>query len=461
MTNGTTTDSAALNLFADHLIAALTTRKRVKRDIYVLDLRGEAMGRLGLKIVRLNTGPRWPKKGPVTTERKVAKQWVRDYYAAWLYPQWKLAMQGRADITVSDACDQYIAFLEQRPVEVNNTLINRRSVCKVHLKPNFGDRVFRELTTSDVERYLQQMVVTERAGEGREGTRPAAMATRANVRTALLAVWHHEFGDTPPPFAGARSRDQSEHWNRTLAADAGTLQENMEAAAYTGEEIAGILATAIWYDAHFISGRPNVAVRVVLNSAALVAVLTGTGARISEALRLRWKNVDWNRKAIFIPGSKTARAARWVPLQETLTPWLQLLQDQQGGTPDPESFLFRARVTDPYRRLGCRTAQHRVSRILRFAGKKRKGKSTHIMRATHSTWALARIPLTYLKLYLGHSQPAGGATDAYIKSGPQLIPAAHRRYQAEDFPPVSMVEAALDLFEPDAPGLAARQASAA
>ncbi|HEU4451653.1 MAG TPA: tyrosine-type recombinase/integrase [Longimicrobium sp.] len=416
----------------------LVERMRSRADsggTYTLDLRGKAWGGIrpddcaGFLTLRDPADAGWPKAGQTTTSAEVAEAWVRGRYAEWLGRREETArgVPGSSP-TVEEACRKYLRDAEKRLGFRHNTVVNRRSVCDVHLIPAFGPIPLDALSKPQVRTFLEELRV-RKWKDGVFGVHPASLRSKANVRAALHAVWNDAFPDDDkgPPFAGIRLRKQSDSRSRREAALAGSLDARSGERAYTRDEILRLLASAMRFDLESMSLPHNVALYFA-NTAAGMALLLGTNARIEESTFLRWKHIRREAHAIYIPGTKSSSAPRWVPLLESLVPWLTLLEEISGGPPDPEDFVLRLRRKAKRVQPSKKTWGARIARVETLAGLKMELKAAHILRATNLSLAKDRLPEAALKSYAGHHAPRGGATDAYIDLRPPFIPPEHRTY---------------------------------
>jgi integrase len=176
-----------------------------------------------------------------------------------------------------------------------------------------------------------------------------------------------------------------------------------------------------------VTSLPHLAALYIANYAAGIAFICGVGARIEEATFIRWRHI--HAHAIYIPGTKSHNAPRWVPRQAALEPWITILRALAGGDPHPDEFVLRLRK-DGDRRTppSDKTWAGRIAQIEMEAGLKIPTKRAHILRATHASQARLVLPTAALKTYLGHAKPFGGATDDYVDTRPPFIPRAHQRY---------------------------------
>ncbi len=65
--------------------------------------------------------------------------------------------------------------------------------------------------------------------------------------------------------------------------------------------------------------------------------------RPDEVIRMRWENVLWNKKLIFVPEGKTDNAKRYVPLSHRVS---ELLRARQKGTKSPWVFPSKRKKND-------------------------------------------------------------------------------------------------------------------
>jgi site-specific recombinase XerD len=171
---------------------------------------------------------------------------------------------------------------------------------------------------------------------------------------------------------------------------------------------------------------------------ALICVLYSTGLRLGEALRLRWADLHWKERCLFIRMSKGR--SRWVPfridLRQELEHYVQERRRYVGD--DPESFLFCRADGSAYSVL---SASGTIRQLLRQAGFKpaagRCGPRPHDLR--HGL-ARERLHLWYragadlqrrlpdLSVYLGHQNLLG--TEIYLKASSDLLAVVGRRMAA-------------------------------
>jgi integrase len=427
----------------DKLVALLRLRPSTVGGVYELDLRNKEWGRTRDKVLTLRcpSDPGWPGAGRTTGDRAVAEEWVRKHYGPMVQREREIAERGADLLTVQEACRNFLQFVEREKGARHSTAVGHRSNCSLHIIPALGPLRLSAIPRERVRTFLENLQVYHRE-PGRRTLRPASQSTRQGVRNTLSAVWHYVFPDAgEPPFAGIRIVDKEKAKVRIEAAEKG---ERPPATVYDRDQIALILTAAMWYDRRVLA-RPNIAAVAVPCTAEIVAFLYGTMPRITEAAFVRWRDVDRERRAIYVPGTKNDNAPRWIPAQQTLWPWLDRLRGILGDA-EPYSYVVRIRPSRPMVRASRKTLGGRISKVLGIAGLKWEGEATHIFRASHMSVAAFRIPGPALKLYAGHSSAHGGATDAYVTTSPPFMPEEHRHYL--DIPSPEEIMQRLEHFTP-------------
>jgi site-specific recombinase XerD len=168
---------------------------------------------------------------------------------------------------------------------------------------------------------------------------------------------------------------------------------------------------------------------------ALLLVLYCTGIRFAEALRLRLRDADIERRVLFITKSKGR--ARWVPFDRSLAAelrrYLRARRAYARAQPDDRLFVGRDR-----KRLCANTASETVRKLLCKAGLKpragRVGPRPYDFRhafAVHrlERWYRAGVDLharlPWLSAYMGHDNILG--TEKYLHATPWLLAVAAGR----------------------------------
>ena len=368
----------------EQLVKRLVLKRTAGGPVYIVDLRHPGLGNHGRLRVRCRTSSQWPNAGPTTGDRATAEAWLEAYYVPWLQEEQNIRQAGAGRMTVEQAFEGYLKALEKGlRTPQHNTVINRRSAFTVHIRAAFEGIPLAALSKETVRRFLENLEV-EKWEFGKKVRRPAEYRTRGNIRSALLAVWNHHYPGVPCPYSGIRLSRKSGNAALIIAQRTG-VPTSIRKKTYTPDEIRSILVQAVLQDRAGIL-KPNVVVRVLPNTAAVIACLVGTGMRITELVYWRWSHIDLDRRRALVPGSKTLSAERLIPVQDQLVPWLLWLRRQQGE-PRGDEFVIRThpRIIRP---AAQNTYQNRIKRVLDAASLKIPRKVTHIFRATHSTWGL-------------------------------------------------------------------------
>jgi integrase/recombinase XerD len=179
-------------------------------------------------------------------------------------------------------------------------------------------------------------------------------------------------------------------------------------------------------------GRPRFRARLYRT---LLLTLYCTGLRFGEALRLRLRDVDLRRRALWIAQSKGR--ARWVPFHASLARELaRYLSSRRAYAPAaPEDALFPRPDGSPVRTV---TASATVRALLRRARLKppsgrvgprpydlRHAFAVHRLERWYRAGVAVQARLPWLSAYLGHDDILG--TEVYLTATPQLLELAARR----------------------------------
>ena len=137
-----------------------------------------------------------------------------------------------------------------------------------------------------------------------------------------------------------------------------------------------------------------------------IRLLSLTGARLSEILKLKWQHVNWENGTLDLPDSKTGE--KIIYLNETAKDTLAKIMRQ---------------VDNPYVICGARPGQHIVNlqkswrRIRSMADL--NDVRLHDLRHTFASIAVSNgMSLPLIGALLGHSQPRTTARYAHLASGP-------------------------------------------
>jgi len=128
----------------------------------------------------------------------------------------------------------------------------------------------------------------------------------------------------------------------------------------------------------------------------ILAILYGSGLRISELINLRIEDIDFARKQLFIRMAK-GRKDRFVSLSEKI---YSLLNDYLQ-TYKPDTYLFNGQNSLQYSAVSVR---HFLARSVKQANIKKRV-TPHTLRHTYATHLLeGGVDLKYVQELLGHSR---------------------------------------------------------
>ena len=136
-----------------------------------------------------------------------------------------------------------------------------------------------------------------------------------------------------------------------------------------------------------------------------------TAARISEALQLRWCDVDG--AITFRKETTKTKTTRQLPLDATIQ---SALADLRPGDADPSDYIFHARdsATQP---LSRRAADHALRKTCERLGF--KGVSTHSFRRTTATNLAQNFALHEVASFTGHTSLS--ALQHYLQADPTKL----------------------------------------
>ncbi len=160
----------------------------------------------------------------------------------------------------------------------------------------------------------------------------------------------------------------------------------------------------------------------------LLALARFAGLRIpSEAFRLTWEGVNWEKGRLIVPCQKTAgqgKPFRVVPLFPALKPYLEAAWE---ATKEGEVFVFpadfRKRAEGPRGWNGCNLRQG-LLRILRRAGIEPWPRLWHSLRASCESDLAAAFPLATVAKWLGNTPSI--ALRHYVDPTDQMFELAKR-----------------------------------
>lgn len=141
----------------------------------------------------------------------------------------------------------------------------------------------------------------------------------------------------------------------------------------------------------------------------LIALSRFAGLRVpSEALSLRWQDVDWERGRLTVPSPKTQHLAgksyRVIPLFPALRPYLEAAFDAAPEGAEyviPEEYRKRAQGPGGWANANLRTT---LEKIVRRAGLETWPRLWHSMRASCESDLARQFPLAVVAKWLGNTQ---------------------------------------------------------
>ena len=268
-------------------------------------------------------------------------------------------------VTVGQYVTQWLA--EKRALGLRDSTLTSASVDLGDVVQAFGNRPLDSITPAEAQRVREAMQA--------RGLRPATVARRLN-RTRQL------FGDAVR--AGLIERNPFEHV-RTRGGNPA------ERRAYVP------VADAL----RLIEHAPNVWWRL------LVALSRFAGLRVpSEALSLRWEDVDWADGRLVVRSPKTdAHGKPWrvVPLFPLLRPHFeQAFEAAEEGAEYVFPEEYRRRAQGPASWIGC-NLRTTLQKIIRRAGLEPWPRLWHSLRASCESDLAQAFPLATVAKWLGNT----------------------------------------------------------
>ena len=146
---------------------------------------------------------------------------------------------------------------------------------------------------------------------------------------------------------------------------------------------------------------------ISLRDKLLIGLMYALGARVSEVVRLRYRDFDFDRSCVTIWQGK-GRTDRQVMLPASFEPLLREL----AKTCNPDAYIFPA--DRPGRHLSPRTVQRVMKCTVRLAGIG-KAATPHSLRHSFATHLLERgLSLRHIQALLGHASPATTARYTHL-----------------------------------------------
>lgn len=396
-------------------------------EVCYLDLRSKTWGEIGTPVLRNPAAPGWPDAGETTHHLATAQSWISDSGNRIAESISFQLRGGDTSLLVQNAVEPYIKAMheDEHLGPEHPTVSQRRSHLRTHISAKLAGQRLLTLPKDVVQKWLDGLEVTKWQ-HGMPHAQPASKNTRKAVYASLVALFHHHFPGQAVPFAGVTISDRKKEAKRRRdLVQQGRGRELIRKMTFTPDEILRILLTARFIDTH-----PEVGV-IADWACRTLAPLTATqlafASRIVELCNVLWLDIEADGFA-FVAGTKTPSALRYMPLQTSVLPWLELLKKAQAPFCRPEHHILRlhpAQDAKPNKDVWAR----RMGAVQKIAGLKIEQERSHIYRRTHTSMGtMAGIPPHEIKLLIGHSEVAGGATDVYIQMIRQLTRPEHREY---------------------------------
>jgi integrase len=381
---------------------ARDTRRRVRVDTG-LYRRRTAQGEIRYDVVCWQGGRQVVRTLPAgTSEREARKAALRARAAA---------TSGRAAVSsprrFAEVADEYLAHAQARTRLVGRARMSEttvelyRSRLRDYVLPVVGARKLADLDRRDVLRVLDRC---HAAGLAEWSSHGVLVAFRAVLRYARERdeLAHDPFYAVPRSLLPAQ---QARSETRALRPEEASLllRELREPSPPPGKR------------------DRRGGVRPALRDYALGCLLVDAGLRLSEALGLRWGDVELVEGVLHVRGQlaplragepprivppKLPRSVRTVPLLPRLR---EALEELYAGEPDEELVLRTRR--------GTPLSRYNASRSIREAARRAKlGHVTpHVLRRTTGTaLSEARVPEAAAAAFMGHSLAVFHA--AYVKA---------------------------------------------
>ena len=295
----------------------------------------------------------------------------------------------RADLTVGELVERYLADgPADKPTKKASSWTIDASNLRRHVVPVLGRKSLSSVTTADVQRFQRSVTEGKTKADGKGAKKRGRLrvrggsgtAWRATVVLAGMLAWATGRGmRADNPAKGVRLNKLTRRERFLSGEELTKLGEAM--ATFEGQ---GVNASAL----------------------AIVRLLILTGARRNEIASLRWDYVDFERKALRLPDSKTG--AKIVPLG---APALDVLAKLSRSDASP--WVFPATRGDGHH-LGVPAIWRK---LVKAAGL--KGVRLHDLRHGFASFAVADGDSLYLVgKVLGHTQASTTQRYAHLQLDP-------------------------------------------
>lgn len=331
--------------------------------------------------VQKRLGPAWTERGRPPAgflTKRTAEAVLRDILDE--ARKGTLAGMVRTNATFSDACDEYLRWIEFDRQRKASTLLDYRSAVDTHLRPAFGTWALEDITTRDVEQW-------------RDGLRARGVLSNRTMQK-LLTVFHGVM-ERARRYFGLRS-------NPVTDVERPRPGRRLEIDVLSPEEVLRLVDAA-----------------ASDQDAAIFLTAAFTGLRQGELIALRWQDVDFAGATIRVTRAYTheqlttpkSGKSRAVPLAPEVASRLRALHTAQGQ-PAASALVFPGPGGDfmVARLLGRRylAALERADlRRLRF----------HDLRHTFGTRMVGHVDLLELREMMGHGSIT--TTEHYLHYKPR------------------------------------------
>ncbi len=216
-------------------------------------------------------------------------------------------------------------YLENHRFTNHGTEYLHHHIVKDYLMPRFGDKVAAEIKSKEILEWLESQTFPECGDDGLENS------TLGKIKTVMGAVYRHaQFEELIPQTVAPNAKGQLKASNPVTFVRWSNKTD---------------------YEAFIIKPEQTLATLDLLAQPeyTLLLLVAATGVRISEALALKWKAVQYDQNSIRIKnswtygqmgaGTKTQASKSTVPMHPALA---EVLKAWQAETPynKPDDFVF-------------------------------------------------------------------------------------------------------------------------
>lgn len=298
-------------------------------------------------------------------------------------------------VTFSDACDEFLRFIEQERRRRSSTLDDYRSAINAHLRPAFGNLPIGKITARGIEQWRSPLV-------------PKYSPRQLNK---IVTIMH-----------GVMERARRVHGlPANVVADVERLPERYsgDLDVYSPEEV--------WRLVNAAEDEQD---------GAIYLTAAFTGMRLGELRALRWGDVLFKEQAIRVRGSYThgslnapkSGKVRSVPMVEDVAAMLSKLRQRERWIEDGD-LVFPGDAGGHF----CDSAlRRRFNEAVKRAGLRRL--RFHDLRHCFGSLAIKRAEITAVKEWMGHSSVR--VTERYL----------HYRNRADE---AAILSAAFKVEKPD------------